>query len=95
MLVYAKRLADYPSNPVALDTTTGNSNCNGQAETRGAGLILSSGHAKESIAESAALRVGGIEFRLTAYPLLRGKRQPLAGRAVAGQATAVNECLME
>jgi hypothetical protein len=49
-----------------LDTTTGNSNRNGQAETRAAGLILNSRHAKESIAESAAFGVSGIEVRLTA-----------------------------
>ena len=61
----AKRLADYPSKPVTLDTTTGDSNGNGQAKTRTASIVLDSGHAKESISESAASCVGGIEVRLT------------------------------
>jgi hypothetical protein len=64
VLMQAKRLADYPSKPVALDTTPGDSDRNGQAETRTAHFILDSGHAKESISESAASCVGGIEVRL-------------------------------
>jgi hypothetical protein len=61
----AKRLADYPSKPVTLDTTTGNSYRNGQAETWHPGIILDGGHSKESVAESAAPSVGGIEVGLT------------------------------
>lgn len=70
-----------------MNTTTGNANRNGQAEAWASFLILDSGHAKESIAEPAASRVGGIKVRLTTEPLLRGKRQPLASRAFLGQAT--------
>jgi len=65
VLMQAKRLADYPSKPVTLDTTTGDSNRNGQAKTRTASIVLDSGHAKESISEAAASCVGGIEVRLT------------------------------
>ncbi|HEY2402537.1 MAG TPA: hypothetical protein VGI23_19445 [Steroidobacteraceae bacterium] len=73
-----------------MDTTPGNSNGNGQAEAWLPFIILDSGHAKESIAEAATSRVRGIEVRLTAESLLRGERQPLVSRAVAGQATPVN-----
>jgi hypothetical protein len=86
VLVKAKRLADYPSNPVALDTTSSNSNGNGQAEAWPPFVILDGGHSKESITEPTASRVGGIKVRLTTQPLLRGKPQPLASRAFLGQA---------
>jgi hypothetical protein len=48
-----------------LNTTTGNANGNGQAEAWPPFFILDSGHAKESIAEPTASRVGGIKVRLT------------------------------
>src|SRR3954469_3560519 len=95
VLVQAKRLADYPSKPVTLDTTTGDSNRNGQSKAWTAHIVLDSGHAKESISESAASCVSGIEVPLATDPLLCGKRQPFVGRAVAGQAAPVNGRLME
>jgi hypothetical protein len=86
VLVKAKRLADYPSNPVPLDTAARRPNRHGKAEPRPAFVVPECRHAKESIAKPSAARIGRIEVRLTTQTLLRGEGKPVSGRAVASQA---------
>ena len=89
VLMQAKRLADYPSNSIALDTTARNSNCHRQADARYAHFVGSRRHTKESIAETAPFGISRIKVRLAAQALPRGKRQLLGGRrGVASRAPA-------
>jgi hypothetical protein len=61
----AKRLADYPSNPVTFDTAACRPNGNGEAQARPALVVPDSGHAKESIAKPSATCISRIKVRLT------------------------------
>lgn len=86
VLMESERLADYPANTVALDTSACSANCNGEAETWPTLVVPESSHAKESIAKPPATRIGRIKVRLTTQAPLRGKSKPCLGRAVAVQA---------
>jgi hypothetical protein len=88
VLMQTERLADDPANTVALDATAGDTNRDGEPETRPTLFVPKRSHAKESIAKPLSARVDRFEVRFATQASLRGESQPCWGRANAGQVGA-------
>ncbi len=89
VLVQSKRLPDDPPDPIALNRTAGRPDCHGEPDARLVQGVTVHSHSEESIAETPATRVNGVEVRLAEHAPFHWERQPFTDRAGADQVRAI------